>query len=107
MGDFRIAVLASGTGTNLQAILDQLHGRDGIEVVAVASDKPDAQALERAAGAGVETGVFPTGGYEDRTARDAAIGDWQLWTFDLEGKRVVRRERFAGRPRMGLVTSSP
>ena len=33
MGAFRIAVLASGTGTNLQAILDQLHGSDGIEVV--------------------------------------------------------------------------
>ena len=45
---FRIAVLASGTGTNLQAILDRLHGREGIEVVAVASDKPDATALERA-----------------------------------------------------------
>ena len=45
---FRIAVLASGGGTNLQAILDRLHGKDGIEVVGVASDKPGAQALERA-----------------------------------------------------------
>ena len=43
----RVGVLASGTGTNLQAILDQLHGRDGIDVVAVGSDKPGAQALER------------------------------------------------------------
>ena len=57
MGTFRIAVLASGTGTNLQAILDGLHGRDGIEVVCVASNKPGARALERAANAGVETGV--------------------------------------------------
>jgi phosphoribosylglycinamide formyltransferase 1 len=73
---FRVAVLASGTGTNLQAILDQLHGRDGIEVAAVASDKPDAQALERAAGAGVETGTFEGKDYSDREARDAAIGDW-------------------------------
>jgi phosphoribosylglycinamide formyltransferase 1 len=76
VSDFRIAVLASGTGTNLQAILDQLHGRDGIEVVAVVSDKPDAMALERAHGAGVETGVFESGEYENREARDAAIGDW-------------------------------
>ena len=53
MGTFRIAVLASGTGTNLQAILDGLHGRDGIEVVCVASNKPGARALERAADAGV------------------------------------------------------
>jgi phosphoribosylglycinamide formyltransferase-1 len=79
---FRIAVLASGTGTNLQAIVDRLHGRDGIEVAAVASDKPDAMALERAAAAGVETGVFENAGYEDREARDTAIADW------LEGREI-------------------
>ena len=36
----RVGVLASGEGSNLQAILDRLHGRDGVEVVAVGSDKP-------------------------------------------------------------------
>ena len=76
MSGFRIVVLASGSGTNLQAILDQLHGRDGIEVVGVGSDKPGARALERAAAAGVETAVFPADAYEDRAARDAAMGDW-------------------------------
>lgn len=76
MGAFRIAVLASGTGTNLQAILDDVHGRDGIEVVCVASNKADAQALGRAAGAGVETGVFPRADHGDRAQRDAAMGDW-------------------------------
>ena len=76
MSQFRIAVLASGTGTNLQAILDRLHGRDGVEVVAVASDKPDAQALERARGASVETGVFANADFDDRPARDAAMADW-------------------------------
>ncbi len=35
----RVGVLASGTGTNLQAILDRVHGREDIEVVAVGSDK--------------------------------------------------------------------
>ena len=60
MSDFRIVVLASGSGTNLQAILDQLHGgEEGIEVVGVGSDKPDAKALERARRADVETAVFP------------------------------------------------
>jgi phosphoribosylglycinamide formyltransferase-1 len=73
---FRIAVLASGTGTNLQAILDQLHGRDGIEVVAVASDKPDAKALERAKQAGIETGLFPGTDYPERRARDLVMADW-------------------------------
>jgi phosphoribosylglycinamide formyltransferase 1 len=74
---FRIVVLASGSGTNLQAILDQLHGgEEGIEVVGVGSDQPDAKALERAREAGVETAVFPAGDYEDRGERDTALGDW-------------------------------
>jgi phosphoribosylglycinamide formyltransferase-1 len=73
---FRLAVLASGTGTNLQAIIDRLHGRDGIEVVAAASDKPQAMALERAAAAGIEAAVFPDADYPDRAARDRAMGDW-------------------------------
>jgi phosphoribosylglycinamide formyltransferase-1 len=77
MSSFRIVVLASGGGTNLQAILDQLHrGDEGIEVVGVGSDKAGAMALERAQKAGVETGVFPAAGYEDRSARDQALGDW-------------------------------
>jgi phosphoribosylglycinamide formyltransferase-1 len=76
VSSFRVAVLASGTGTNLQAILDRLHGRDGIEVVAVASDKPGATALERAAGAGIETSAFQESEYADRDQRDAAMGDW-------------------------------
>jgi phosphoribosylglycinamide formyltransferase-1 len=73
---FRVAVLASGTGTNLQAILDRLHDRDGVEVAAVVSNKSEAQALERAREAGVETAVFERSEHPDREARDAAIGDW-------------------------------
>ena len=73
---FRIVVLASGSGTNLQAILDRLHGGGEVEVVGVGSDRPEARALERARAAGVETAVFAAAGYEDRAARDAAIGDW-------------------------------
>jgi len=73
---FRLVVLASGSGTNLQAILDAVHGRDGIEVVGVGSDKPGARALERAGAAAVETAVFAREEYADRDARDAAMGDW-------------------------------
>jgi phosphoribosylglycinamide formyltransferase-1 len=72
----RVAVLASGAGTNLQAILDHVHGRDGVEVVAVGSDKPDAQALERARSAAVATAVFPAAEYPDRHARDGAMAAW-------------------------------
>ena len=69
-------VLASGSGTNLQAILDALHGREGIEVVGVGSDKPEARALERARAAGVETATFPRGEYADRDSRDVAMAAW-------------------------------
>lgn len=73
---FRVAVLVSGEGTNLQAILDSVHGRDGIEVVCVGSNRAGARGLERAQGAGIETGVYEPAAYADRTERDVALGDW-------------------------------
>lgn len=77
MSEFRIVVLASGSGTNLQAILNQLHGgEEGIEVVGVASDKPEAGALARARQTDVETAIFPSSEYDDRGARDRALSDW-------------------------------
>jgi phosphoribosylglycinamide formyltransferase 1 len=69
-------VLVSGSGTNLQAIIDKVHGSDGIEVVAVASSRPDAQALERARSAGIETAVFQAAGYPSRAERDRAMAAW-------------------------------
>ena len=75
-GRFGVGVLASGSGTNLQAILDTVHGHEGIEVVAVASDQAAAGALERARAAGVATAVFPQAEHSDRAARDGAIADW-------------------------------
>jgi phosphoribosylglycinamide formyltransferase-1 len=71
----RVAVLASGEGSNLQAILDGVHKKHGVEVVRVAGDKPGARALERAAEAGVATASFPIADFADRAARDAAIAD--------------------------------
>ena len=75
-GPFRLAVLVSGEGTNLQALLDQVHGRDGIEVAGVAASRAEARGLERARTAGVETAVFAIDAYGDRSARDRALGDW-------------------------------
>jgi phosphoribosylglycinamide formyltransferase 1 len=81
---FRVAVLISGTGTNLQALLDQLHSPGGpIEIVGVASSRSDAIGLRRAEAAGVESSVFPLADYEDRGARDQALGDW-LDSLDAE-----------------------
>jgi phosphoribosylglycinamide formyltransferase-1 len=68
----KVGVLASGSGTNLQVLLDD----PGIDVVAVASDKADAHALARAAGARVPSAVFARADFEDREARDLAMADW-------------------------------
>ena len=73
---FRVGVLVSGEGTNLQAILDTVHGHEGIEVACVASSRPGARGLERARRAGVETEVFAISDHESRTGRDRALGDW-------------------------------
>ena len=79
---FRLVVLASGSGTNLQAILDQLHGHKAgdqgpvVELAGVASDKPSAGALVRAREAGVDNSVFPGSEYGGRAERDAAMADW-------------------------------
>jgi phosphoribosylglycinamide formyltransferase-1 len=71
----KVGVLASGGGTNLQALLDTVHGHE-VEIVAVASDQPAAGALQRADAAGVATRVFARDDFADRATRDAAIADW-------------------------------
>jgi phosphoribosylglycinamide formyltransferase-1 len=73
---FPIAVLASGSGTNLQAILDRVHGQRAIEVAAVVSSKPAVRALERARAAGVESAVFEAGAYPSRRERDLEMASW-------------------------------
>ncbi len=73
---FKLCVLASGTGTNLQAIIDQLHGSGGIEVAGVASDKPEAMALRRARETGLPAEAFPRDSHPDRDRRDAAMANW-------------------------------
>jgi phosphoribosylglycinamide formyltransferase-1 len=79
-----IAVLVSGTGTNLQALLDTVHAREA-EVVAVASSVAGVPALERAGAAGVPAAVFARGNYADRGARDEALGEW----LEERGARLV------------------
>ncbi|HEY6780346.1 MAG TPA: phosphoribosylglycinamide formyltransferase [Thermoleophilaceae bacterium] len=74
---FRVAVLLSGEGTNLQALLDGVHGRDGVEIVAVASNRAEARGLERARAAGIETAVFAAAPRGGSAARDSStsLGD--------------------------------
>jgi phosphoribosylglycinamide formyltransferase 1 len=72
----KLAVLASGAGTNLQALIDRVHGTEGIEIVAVASDKPGARALERARAAGIPVAAFAVADYPGRAERDRAMAEW-------------------------------
>lgn len=106
----RVAVLASGEGTNLQALLDTVHGRE-VEVAGVASDKPGARALERARAAGVQTAVFERDAHPDRAARDAAMADW-LEALDvrvvvLAGYMAILDAAFIGRFRDRIVNVHP
>jgi phosphoribosylglycinamide formyltransferase-1 len=71
-----VGVLASGTGTNLQALIDRAHGQAGVVLRGVASDKPGARALDRARDAGIDAEVFALRGFPDRAARDAAMVAW-------------------------------
>ncbi|MGI4895202.1 MAG: phosphoribosylglycinamide formyltransferase [Janthinobacterium lividum] len=67
----RVLVLASGSGSTLQALLDA--DAAGFVVVAVGSDKPGAAALDRARCAGVETFTVVPGEHPDRVAWDSAL----------------------------------
>lgn len=70
----RLGVLASGGGTNLQAILDACAARRiSAEVAVVVSNVPGAGALERARKAGVATEVIPSKGVADREAYDLRL----------------------------------
>ena len=68
----RIAVLASGRGSNLAALLGGLDAT--VRIVAVASNRADAIALARAKDVEIETKVFVRG--EDWAERDRLMGDW-------------------------------
>ena len=67
----RIAVLASGSGTNLQALLDAtVSGTVSAEVAVVVSDRAQAGALQRAAAAGVATVLLPLADRRDPVVRE-------------------------------------
>jgi phosphoribosylglycinamide formyltransferase 1 len=99
--EFPVAVLISGEGTNLQALLDD----PDIDVAAVASSRAGARGLARAQDAGVETEVFAIAEHADRDARDRALGDWLeerdvrllvlAGFMEILGEGFIRR--FAGR----------
>ena len=72
---FRIAVLVSGEGSNLQALIDELADSP-IEIAGVVSSRAEARGLQRAEAAGVETAVFSLADEPDRGKRDDALAGW-------------------------------
>ncbi len=71
----RIAVLVSGSGTNLQALLDAIATDPdfGGEVVVAASDRPAATGLDRARTAGIATAATALDDHPDRSTWEAAL----------------------------------
>lgn len=69
-----IAVLISGYGSNLQALIDAIDNQQlPAKITLVISDQPTAQGLERAKQAGIPTAVIDRADYPDRTAFDNAL----------------------------------
>jgi len=100
----RIAVLASGGGSNLQAIIDHfawLGERRGGDVVLVVSDRPNAGALERASRAQIEAAVLPTDKRPHGTPLEQLLDEHAIDVIALAGYlRLVPPAivgKFAGR----------
>lgn len=71
---YKVIVLASGNGSNLQSLIDQVHGQDAV-IAAVASDKPTAPALKRALAAGIPAIVLPPRPGEGRDSFHQRLGE--------------------------------
>ena len=72
----RTAILISGSGTNLQAFIDQVaDGTLDLDLCLVFSNKPGAYGLERARAAGIPTACIEHGDFEDRESFDKAVAE--------------------------------
>jgi phosphoribosylglycinamide formyltransferase-1 len=70
----RIVVLVSGTGSNLQAVIDAVKaGELDVEIAAVGADRPGTYGVERSAEAGIDTFVVDFKAYPDRADWNAAL----------------------------------
>jgi phosphoribosylglycinamide formyltransferase-1 len=99
-----LAVLISGRGSNLQALIDaERAGRLGAHIAVVISNRDDAQGLERARRAGIETLVMPHGEYATRDAYDRALAA----TLRARGVGLVCLAGFMRRLGSGFLDAFP
>lgn len=106
----KIAVLVSGRGSNLQALIANFHGFD-VEIVGVVSDNEDAPALKHARTADIPTASFAEASYDGREARDLAIADWldenQAELVVLAGYMALLSDSFIARFRDRIINVHP
>ena len=106
----KIAVMLSGRGTNLQALIEKVHGFDA-EIVAVASDHEDAPGLRHARTANILTRSFELDQFERRGARDNAIADWldenEVELIVLAGYMALLDDSFIARFRDRIINVHP
>lgn len=69
----KVVVLISGSGSNLQALIDSLNTDSPAQICAVISNRADAFGLQRAAKAGIATQVLDHKAFADREAFDGAL----------------------------------
>jgi len=105
----RIAVLVSGGGTNLQALIDRsVRGDLNAEIVAVASDRGDAYGLVRAAKAGIPHHVVDYGSILERNGADASKEACPVDLVDLDAVQKILRiaDKTARLERLGRLVSA-
>lgn len=99
---FRVVVLVSGSGSNLQALLR--HPLTSAHVVAVISDRPRCLALQKAANAGLPTRAVPARDYAARSAWDRALAD-AVSSFDPNLVVLAGFMRIVGPPLLRRFSS--
>lgn len=108
----KIVVLASGNGTNLQALIDANHtGRIRAEIAGVICNVPDAYALERARQANIRTQVIDHRKFEDRAAFEAEVTkvlqEWKAELIVLAGFMRVLTPAFVNRYSGQMINIHP
>lgn len=109
----KIAVLVSGSGTNLQTLIDQLHNdsTSDIEIAVVISDRKNAYALTRAKTAGIPTQVVKAQDYENRILFDEAISqiidEYSVDLIVLAGFMKLFQSPFVSKYRNRIINIHP
>ncbi|MBW3535583.1 MAG: hypothetical protein KY453_10275, partial [Gemmatimonadetes bacterium] len=93
-----------GTFTGLFTLRDPVQNRRIMGIARVHLEERDVDFFTVGPADGVQFALAPGG--RRAYGVESEVGNWRFWTFDLDERRVVRREPFQGRPRMRLVTSS-